>query len=239
MQQTWLENGQKLTENNYTNDVFNGTQQEWYKNGNLKSEENYLNGVPDSYHTYYNSNNNKQKEVLYNNGEIIKTTDWNNNGTIKSSFEYINGKIKDGEYIFTDDNGKKINKQTYLNGNKIEEFIFRGEEKNGKLIKWHNNNILKFECEYTNGMINGEFKLYDEKGQLISNGNYSNGLKEGKFSFYNDGNLISDEYYKNDKPEGEINWYYKDGNNMFQNNQTENNLKYKFWNSNNEIIYEH
>ena len=212
----------------------------WYEDGNIKSEENYSNGTPNGYHIYYAKNNNKQKEVLYYNGKIIKNTEWNSNGTIKSSFEYADGKIKDGEYLITDDKGNKINKETFYEGNKTEEFFFKDGDKTGKMIKWYNNNNKKFESEYVDGKIDGEFKLYDENGQLMSTGNYSKGLKEGKFSFYNDGKIVCEEYYKNDEPEGEVIWFNNNSNKIFQNTQIENkNQKYKFWNTNNKIIYEH
>ena len=73
-------------------------------------------------------------------------------------------------------------------------------ERNGKGEEYDNKGNLIFEGEYLNGKRNGGGKEYDDKGNLIFEGRYKNGKRNGKGKEYdNVGNLKFEVDYKNGK----------------------------------------
>ena len=63
-----------------------------------------------------------------------------------------------------------------------------------------NNGKLIFEGEYLNGLRNGKGKEYGYYGELIFEGEYLNGERNGKGKEYDyNGNLIFEGEYLNDK----------------------------------------
>ncbi|MCG8576187.1 MAG: hypothetical protein MI810_14955 [Flavobacteriales bacterium] len=62
-------------------------------------------------------------------------------------------------------------------------------------------------CQYKNGLKNGQWVEYYHGGSKRGEGIYLDGMKNGKFLFYNsDGVVIQDGTYKKDKKEGD--WYH-------------------------------
>ena len=156
------------------------------------------------------------------------------------NIKLINYKIKSGKYKLGERNGKGkeynikgelIYEGEYLNGKRNgrgkeynqDELEFEGEYKDGK--KWNgkgydrNGNmiyqlingignikeydyygILIYEGEYLNGVKNGKGKEYNFIGKLEFEGEYLNGKRNGKGKeYYNNGQLKFEGEYKNDK----------------------------------------
>ena len=126
-------------------------------------------------------------------------------------FDYRNKLKFEGELI----NGEKKGKEY-----KDEYLIYKGEylnlKKHGKGIEFYKNGEIKFEGEYIldnrwngtmydyNGNIifkmkngKGNGKEYDFKGNLIFEGNYLNGVKNGKGKEYLNGKLTYEGEYLN------------------------------------------
>ena len=87
--------------------------------------------------------------------------------------------------------------QKYINNYwnpKKEQFIENGK---GKIIE--QTSFQTNHQEYLNGLEHGMFKIYnDEDNQLLQEGNYKNGKKEGKFiRYYIGGSIRSIMTYKN------------------------------------------
>ena len=71
---------------------------------------------------------------------------------------------------------------------------------------------LIFEGEYLNGERNGKGKAYDCDGNLIFEGEYLNGQRNGKVKeYYKDGTLKFEGEYLNDKRNRKGKEYYDDG----------------------------
>ena len=97
--------------------------------------------------------------------------------------EFIQNLIKEGHD--KKDLSQEINYETY-----ITDLLFVGEyiddnavkdkrNRNGKGFEYHDNKFV-FEGEYKNGIIvNGKGKIYDNKGNIIFNGEYINGKRNG------------------------------------------------------------
>ena len=194
-----------IFEGEYLNGKRNGKGKEYNKNNYIIFEGEYLNG----------QRNGKGKEY-YENSEIIKYEG-----------EYLNGKrngkgneykseklIFEGEYL---SEHKKEGKEYYENGKlKYEgEFLFN-KYWNGKAYDYSEDKIYEFK----NGNCNF-FKEYDCEGNLVFEGEYVNGRKNGKGKEYY--NSCYEGKYLNNKRNGKGSEYtqydklifegeYRDGN---------------------------
>ena len=81
-----------------------------------------------------------------------------NFGILKSEGKYLNNKIFDGKYY----NSKGI----------LEYELKKG---NGYVKEYYDNDKLKYEGEYINGLANGKGKEYDNEGNITFEGEYLNG----------------------------------------------------------------
>ena len=103
-----------------------------------------------------------------------------------------------GKYIIykTNKEGKEYN---YVN-----DLLYEGEylngERNGKGREYKAGDLI-FEGSYLNGERNGKGREYNKQNKLIFESEYKRGLKCGKVKIYDydDGNLIFDGEYLNDK----------------------------------------
>ena len=152
----------------------------------------------------YNSmNNNLIFEGEYLNG-IGK--EYNDDGKVLYEGEYLNGKRNGkGKIYYTD--GKLLFEGEFLNNKKwnIKEYDKNGniinELKNGKgyMNLYNKFDMKRFEGEYINGLRNGKGKEFDDNGILIFEGEYINGLRNGKGKqFDSDGRITVEGEYLND-----------------------------------------
>ena len=79
------------------------------------------------------------------------------------------------------------------------KYIIYETNKEGKEYNYVND--LLYEGEYLNGERNGKGREYNKQNKLIFENEYKRGLKYGKVKIYDydDGNLIFDGEYLNDK----------------------------------------
>ena len=151
----------------------------------------------------YNSiNNNLIFEGDYLNG-IGK--EYNDKGKVLYEGEYLNGKRNGKGKVYYSD-GKLLYEGEFLNNKKwnIKEYDKNGniinELKNGKgyIDVYNEFDIRIFEGEYTNGLRNGKGKEFYNNGKLLFEGEYKNGLKNGKGKQYDkNGKIIVDGEYSN------------------------------------------
>ena len=185
-----------------------------------QSEVEYINGEKNGVEKIYLMEQPRNtlyfgKKVKLNKGPIIFEAEYKNgelnginkeylyNGTIKSEIEYKNGeKIKgkeygsfgnlifDGEYLY----GDKLKGKFYIN-KKLEyegEFLLdkkwsgKGYDKDGNII-----------YELING--NGNVKEYTSYGSLIYEGEYLNGIRNGKGKEYENCKVVFEGEYENGK----------------------------------------
>ena len=92
-------------------------------------------------------------------------------------------------------NDKRWEGKGYDTNNKIVSELKSGK---GLVKEYYENGILKFEGEYSNGLKNGKGKEYTNKGKLKFEGEYLNGQRNGK----------GKEYYLNEKLKFEGEYLY-------------------------------
>ena len=165
-------------------------------------------------------------------------------GKLKFEGEYLNEKRHGiGKEYFP--NGKLFSEGEYLNGKKwnIKEYDKNGniinELKNGKgYLKLYNKyNNLIFEGEFINGIQNGKGKEYYDNGILKYEGEYIHGLRNGKGKRYHTNGKI---HYEAEYLFGKV-WNIKeyDINNNIINELKEGKGYIKLYNKNNILLKEY
>ena len=223
-----------------------GVVKSYYENEKLFMEGNYSNGERDGTFTYYDKDGNKTTVLNYSKGEKDgKQTYYFRNGKISSETNYKNGE-KDGDDITYQKNGKIETREKYDEGELVSIECF---DVNGNSIyKKKLGSSTKLEIPHTNGEISakgrmkdgkktGEWKYYNEYGQLIEESEYSDGKADGKVTTYYSSGLKYSEYfmkegdyhgkyisywpngkkrtegfYVNDERQGEWLYFYQNGN---------------------------
>ena len=179
----------------------------------LLFEGEYLNGKRNGKGKEYDFDGNLIFEGEYLNGKRNgKGKEYNDKGEKIFEGEYLNGKRngKGKEYY---DNGNVVLHFEYLNGKKWNGAFYKEKDeevfyeiKNGKgyMFEANYNGELLFEGEYLNGEKNGKGKEYNNNGKLIYEGEYLNDKRNGKGIEYNyKGEIIFEgEYLYNNKIKG-------------------------------------
>ena len=159
----YFENGVLQQQGKFLKNKPNGVWQWWYINGKIRRQEEYINGKENGLIIEYDTNG-----VVITKGEYFY-------GEREGNWEYkINDFKEKGKYI----GGMKIGlwKSTYTTTNKTK---FKGEFINdipiGKHVSYYSNGLKKEEGKYKNGEKNGEWNIYNKKGELIVTYLYKNG----------------------------------------------------------------
>ena len=217
--------GNLIFEGEYFNGNRNGKGKSYYANGKLYFEGEYLNGERNGKGKKYNEYGRLKFEGEYLNGKKNgKGKEYNEDGKLIFKGEYLNGKKYKGiEYEYNEDNGKLIFEYEYLNGEKngtIKEYdkyeghlLFSGNylngKKNGEGIEYRygpnkSNTIKIFSGIYLNGERK-KGKEYNYEGNLVYEGEYLNGKRNGKGRIYYGNNLPTLKYegeFSNGKKHG-------------------------------------
>jgi antitoxin component YwqK of YwqJK toxin-antitoxin module len=177
---------------------------EFYPNGNKKTEANYWDDKLHGVYKKYDLSGRLISEQRYERGELYTPKpdeEVKLKAEIKKSF-YSNGIIQ-YEGAFLNNTPVGIHKEYNETGAVI---VAKEYDENGELI---GEGLFD-----DNGYRTGKWKLFDAEGNYYyAEGNYSKGLKEGKWTyFYPDSKVEQEGFYTNDKPDREWAWYYRDGN---------------------------
>ena len=200
-----------------------------YKIGNLKD------GLKEGKWTFYYLERDRkllQKEIEYKNGvENGKFSEFYLYGGLKKEGQYINGN-KEGEWKTYDKDGDIILKESYKNGQLHGEFERRikshsirifGQYINGKREgKWcKTDDWSTIKLNYKDGVKDGKYSISKLVGMCPEedyypvksfNGEFKNGRREGKWTFYYlEGELKEEREYKNGSRNGLCKEYSKEG----------------------------
>jgi len=122
------------------------------------------------------------------------------NGNLKSELGYEDGKL----------NGKAV--WYYENGEKEQEVYYKNNVLDGPLIRWYKNGHMETESYYQDGKLEGTAVTYEENGNKALEENYKNDTLSGKFyQWYRSGSIRVKGEYINGLYTGR--WtYYNNGN---------------------------
>ncbi|MCC7332694.1 MAG: hypothetical protein IT232_08810 [Flavobacteriales bacterium] len=201
----YYETGELSSEGMIKNGKPEGYWYNYFPTGVIKSEGNRKNHLLDSTWIFYNEKGNKISSINYLNGlkvglktqysdscHIISEENFNNDIKQGLSILYYDtiGKFKWKEQPFIDGleegtgyeyalDGRIITVFNYKKGTFLnKESINRKDNQNKKQGLWktfHENGKSKIEATYKNDLLNGYYKEYNNKGQLINAILYING----------------------------------------------------------------
>ena len=214
----------KKVEAHYSKGVIQGEYKSYYKDGKMEEIGTYNEqGEKNGAWTTYSRSQVKVGEENYVKGKITGTTKhFTSSGKLSQEFIYKNDMLQ--EYRAYDTVGKII----YQN------------RKDGKsdysVLLYYSNGNKEREGRVEKGVFEGEWKYYNENGQISSKLNYSGGKQEGTATYYylngsvkqvqnyangslnglsteywTNGKVKSEVHYVNGNEEGEWKGYYPDG----------------------------
>jgi len=209
----------------------------YYPNGRVKEVGNYKDGYPEGVFRQYSEEGKITGSEVYKDGVLIGKgifdekgreqghwKEYHDTGELKAEGDYLNG-VKVGEWKFFYPDGKTDQQGTY--------------DQRGRAIgtwKWfYENGQLLREEKYTDGLRNGSLIEYDDAGNIITQGEYVDGQKEGFWYFQisdyrEEGNYVAGERdglwkhtytttgkprfegsFINGQPDGDHIYWYEDG----------------------------
>jgi antitoxin component YwqK of YwqJK toxin-antitoxin module len=215
------------TEGWYKNNLMDSAWIGKWENGKIKFTGNYKEGLQTGHWINYNSSGVKISEGNYLSGKKEgEWKEWYENGQLKSHATFSNGRIsgdvqtyyrdgkKETEFYYRtstgrtwDESGKLLERDSLIKNSSskdtatiyIKEFIYA----NGKKSR---------QTEEIQGIKNGEEKLWDVNGNLISIFNRKNGKLNGLCtSYYSNGNKLEEIFYTDSIPDGAYKTWYENG----------------------------
>ncbi|WP_159799774.1 toxin-antitoxin system YwqK family antitoxin [Flavobacterium sp. MK4S-17] len=172
-------------------------------------------------------------EGTFNHGKETGVFKFFNNDSVSSLMATRDFSLKDGSYyvVFYGEKGKKASEGKEVNKQRVGEWKFyhpgketimltehytKGQLTGVRKVYFANGKIAE-EAQYANGVRNGVYKKYTEKGlqleeshykdgklhghaifkdshgQVVAEGDYSNGARVGQWKFYENGKLVKQE----------------------------------------------
>lgn len=178
-------NGQVKKTGFYKKNKKNNEWKYYYKSGEIQQKGRFVRDQPEGLWEWWYENGQKRRKEEYTNGR--------ENGMVKE-FDTSGILITKGEYAF----GEREGEWVYIINDYKEKGKFIGGMKTGnwKTIYTEKNQI-KFQGEYINDVPIGKHIYYFSNGEIKEVGKYKDGEKEGEWRRYNNkGDLIVTYLYK-------------------------------------------
>jgi antitoxin component YwqK of YwqJK toxin-antitoxin module len=206
----WDGAGVLRAEEHYTDSLLNGVCKYFYANGKILKIENYKMGVRNGTFTEYFESGKKRVEGIYLTDELDGPyKSWHETGMIEKEGKYIKG-VCDGAWYFSNRDGLPEVSILYSKGKETKR-----KYENGTFKDYYDDNIPKNEYTYENGMLNGPFTEWYDKGQFVlvelseqdkdnmilqkqqlqgtqvkMQGDYLDGKLEGEVTYYKENGLV-------------------------------------------------
>jgi len=181
----------------------------YYADGKIKFTGTYRDDIPEGIHREFSPEGEVLNAKVYVEGVLVGEGIIDTLGRQQGMWKefHPNGEIKSqGEYL----NGNRINDWTFFHPNKKVEQKGKYDKK-GKaqgVWKWYyeSGNLLREE-NYRNGLRDGIMTEYSDSGEVITKGDFIDGLKEGAW-FFQHQDYKEEGNYKADQRDGEWKHYF-------------------------------
>ncbi len=119
----YYQNGQKSSETDYVNDLYNGKRENWYADGNKLELAWYINGKANGKAAAWFDNGKKKWEMAYDTGKRVgEVWEWYKTGDAYEHGYYVNDKDS-GEHLWWAKDGKVISRFVVVNGKRIWSIV--------------------------------------------------------------------------------------------------------------------
>jgi antitoxin component YwqK of YwqJK toxin-antitoxin module len=187
LDQRFYENGKPFMEAEFHEGKKNGLYREWYIDGTLKLEAHYKDGMLEGKETQWYADHLKKSEGMYRKGQLIGLyTEWHDKPEepIKVLTKYENGQPQG------------VAMRWHANGQKELEVNFKDGKHEGRFLEWYDNGQVKCKGKYKDDKFEGPIWFYFEDGKEQALNTYKKGLRDGHWAELDEkGNLIRDQYY--------------------------------------------
>ncbi|HEX8547148.1 MAG TPA: hypothetical protein VF691_09320, partial [Cytophagaceae bacterium] len=137
-------------------------------------------------------------------------------GQIKKSIFYSPGVVME-EYFVSNDDTLKLDgeyKKYYIDGKVSSQSFYKDAKKEGAQIEYYENGKVKFSGNFKNGIRSGRFEYYDIKGNLssIESYDYAEGGENGTYKqFFPSQKLAAEGFLKKGALDSTLTEYYLSG----------------------------
>lgn len=178
--------------------LYKGKKHGLYRQYNAKYTLIYLqefkNGVPDGIALRFGDNGALELEENYRmnalNGKRIQ---YRFGGLKRSVENFKNGKLEGPKIVY------------YDSGFKQEEAYFKNGLRDGTSTWFNQSEIKTIQYTYKGGILNGPAQTFFFNSKVQTEGNYLNDLEDGEWKHYDEnGNLLKSVFYKEGKIEREV-----------------------------------
>jgi uncharacterized protein len=158
----WDASGVLRAEEYYKDSLLNGACKYFFSNGNILKIENYKMGVRNGAFTEYFESGKKRAEGNYLADEFDGPyKSWFESGVVEKEGKYVKG-VCEGAWYFSNKDGLPEMSILYNKGKEVKR-----KYENGTFKDYYEDNIPKSEYTYENGLLNGPFTQWYDKGQYV------------------------------------------------------------------------
>lgn len=199
--------------------LFDGLSRAWNEDGKLVAEISYYQGSLEGWTLHYHPSGQLWKRIPYVKNEIhgvieIHKTD----GELLQQISYQNGMQQGPSYRYWDRNhlasqeeyvqGRLENGQYYSRDGELLSEVRQG---NGFKVMFSKNGVKELQ-EYQNGLLEGDVKVFSEKGCLIRIYRVKNKIKHGEeINFYEANRPKLSFFWNEGKIQGYVKTWYPNG----------------------------
>lgn len=176
--------GELKAEGSYKDNLKVGNWIYYYRDGNIEQTGDYIKGLPDGVWTWKYENGQTWREEEYVFGqEDGPSIEYSDSGSVIAQGNYVDG-YKDGKWTMEINDYREVGS------------YFEGERKGEWKHYYLHNEQLAFVGNYENGLETGTHVWYYPDGTLKRRGNYTAGVKDGIWEYFdvNGVRIITIEY---------------------------------------------
>lgn len=185
---------------------------DYYPNGKVKTVASYKVNVPEGIRRDYDTTGRVISAYTYSKGKIISEGIIDDEGVKDGPWKeyYEDGQLRsEGLYNL----GKRVGRWKFYhqNGSIEQEGNYNTQGNPEGAWKWYYDNALvQREESFRNGQSDGLYTEFDEKGAVVVQGEYIDGLEEGLWK-YQYGDTREEGLYRSGKRNGEWKTFYDNG----------------------------
>jgi antitoxin component YwqK of YwqJK toxin-antitoxin module len=184
------QNGIKIYEGRFTDDVPTGVFRYFYPDGKIKTVS-----------------------AFYENGHKVRSVSYFKNGHMMARGNYVDEKKDSAWQFFGEFDGSLLLEESYIAGLRdgvsktftpdkvlVEMMHYRNGLRDGPWEQYYSDGKIKIRGSYSNDENSGTFQAFSPEGKIMISGQYTEGHRSGVWSTFDEkGTLLKKEYYRDGK----------------------------------------